>query len=67
MFSFRPLWKMLIDKNMTKEQFRKKLQMSSSTIAKMGKGQNISLDVIGKICKELNCQPGDIFEFFSHV
>lgn len=63
MFSFRPLWKMLIDKNMTKERFRKKLQLSSSTIAKMGKGQNVSLYVVEKICREFNCQPGDIFEF----
>jgi len=62
-FSYNPLWKILIDKGMTKEQLRQALNLSPSTVAKMGKGENISLEVVGRICSYLNCQPGDIMEY----
>ena len=62
-FSFNPLWKLLIDKNMTKEDLRKALGFSPSTMAKMGKGGNVSLEVIHKICAHFGCQPGDLFEY----
>lgn len=62
-FSFNPLWKILIDKNMTRENLRVALRFSPSTMAKMSKGQNVSLDVIEKLCKYLNCQPGDLMEY----
>ena len=61
-FSYNKLWKMLIDKNMTKSDLRKAIGISSSTMAKMGKGENVSLDVIDKICKLLNCKVEDILE-----
>jgi DNA-binding Xre family transcriptional regulator len=61
-FSYNKLWKLLIDKNMTKSELRKSVGMSSSTVAKMGKGENVSLDVIDKICKLLDCKVEDIIE-----
>ena len=61
-FSYNQLWKLLIDKNMTKSDLRKAIGISSSTMAKMGKGENVSLDVIDKICKLFNCEVGDIIE-----
>lgn len=61
-FSYNKLWKLLIDKNMTKSDLRKAIGISSSTMAKMGKGENVSLDVIDKICKLLNCKVEDIIE-----
>lgn len=63
MFSYNPLWKLLIDKGMTRETLRLALGLSPSTMAKMGKNKNVSLDVIEKICKYLNCQPGDLLEY----
>ncbi|HAG10107.1 MAG TPA: XRE family transcriptional regulator [Desulfotomaculum sp.] len=62
-FSYNPLWKKLIDKGMTKEQLRKALGLSPSTIAKMGRGEKISLQIIEKLCQYFNCQPGDLFEY----
>ncbi|MCL6612539.1 MAG: helix-turn-helix transcriptional regulator [Peptococcaceae bacterium] len=62
-FSYNRLWKILIDKGMSKEDLRTALRLSPSTIAKMGKGENISLTVIEKICQYFNCQPGDLFEY----
>ncbi len=61
-FSYNKLWKLLIDKNMTKSDLRKAIGISSSTMAKMGKGENVSLDVIDKICKLLDCKVEDILE-----
>lgn len=64
-FSYNPLWKMLIDKGMTKEQLRKAVNLSSTTIAKMGRGEKVSLDVIERICNYFECQPGDILEYIK--
>ena len=49
-FSYNKLWKLLIDKNMTKSELTKAIGISSSTMAKMGKNENVSLEVIDKIC-----------------
>lgn len=62
-FSFNPLWKMLIDKGMTKETLRGKLGLSPSTMAKMGKGEYVSLEVLHRLCLYFNCQPGDLLEY----
>ena len=64
-FSFNPLWKLLVDKEMTKEQLRVALKLSPSTMAKMGKGEYVSLEVIERICRYFDCQPGDIFVYKS--
>ena len=64
-FSYNKRWKLLIDKNMTKSDLRKAIGISSSTMAKMGKGENISLDVIDKICSLFNCKVEDILEHIA--
>lgn len=56
------LWKLLIDKGMSKTQLREQTGVTTNTIAKMGKNENISTEVICKICKALNCQITDIME-----
>lgn len=60
---YNGLWKLLVDKEMTKEDLRVKIRASPATIAKMGKGEKVSLDVIERICAVLDCQPGDIMEY----
>ena len=64
-FSYNKLWKLLIDKNMTKSELTKAIGTSSSTMAKMGKNQNVSLEVIDKICALLECDINDILEYVS--
>ncbi|WP_155969945.1 helix-turn-helix domain-containing protein [Streptococcus ruminantium] len=59
-FSYNKLWKLLIDKGWTKSELRKKAGISSSTIAKLGKGENVTTDVLLKICIALNCEIEDI-------
>lgn len=60
--SYNKLWKMLIDKNMQKKDLQDAVKMSPNTMAKMGRNENISMDVLVRICKELQCDVGDIME-----
>ena len=61
-FSYKKLWKLLIDKNMNRKDLREKTGISSASIAKMGKGSNISTDIIVRICSALDCDITDILE-----
>ena len=60
--SYNKLWKLLIDKKMSKSELRDAVNMSSNTLAKMGKEETVSMEVIMRICKELKCDIGDIME-----
>lgn len=60
--SYNKLWKLLIDKNMNKQDLRKQSGVSAASIAKLGKGENITTDVLLKICETLNCRVEDILE-----
>ena len=60
--SYNKLWKLLIDKNMTKMQLKDAAGISAASLAKLGKGSNITTDVLLKICKALNCHIEDILE-----
>ena len=60
--SYDKLWKMLIDKKMTKNALRLKAELSSSTMAKMSKNETVSMDVLLRICKVLDCEFDDIIE-----
>ena len=60
--NYNKLWKLLIDKNMKKKDLREATGLTTNTIAKMGKNENISMDVITRICEYLNCDVGDIIE-----
>lgn len=56
------LWKRLIDLNMSKTQLREKAGITTNAIAKMGKNENVSTEIICKICKVLECQVEDVIE-----
>lgn len=60
--SYKKLWKLLIDKDMKKQDLREAAQLSSSTIAKLTHGENVSTAVLLKICTALNCDVADIME-----
>ncbi len=61
--SYKKLWKLLIDKNMNKTDLRIKTNMSSSTLAKLSKNQEVTLQVLMRICETLDCGIEDIVEF----
>ncbi len=60
--SYNKLWKMLIDKEMQKRDLQELAGISSASIAKLGKGENITTDILVKICEALNCDLNDIME-----
>ena len=61
--SYNGLWKLLIDKNLKKVDLIERLEISSSTIAKMTKNEAVSLRVLEKISRELDCDFGDIIHY----
>ena len=60
--SYNKLWKLLIDKGMTKTEMRLKADISTTTLAKMGKNVTVSMEVLLRICKVLKCDISDIME-----
>ena len=61
--SYKKLWKLLIDRNMLKTDLRLAAGLTTNVIAKFGRNENVSTEVLGKICKTLNCDITDIMEF----
>ena len=61
--SYNKLWKLLIDKNMKKYQLRQSAAISSNSVAKLGKDEPVSMEVLMKICNKLDCDISDICEF----
>ena len=60
--SYKKLWKLLIDKDMKKKDLQATSKISQTSIAKLGKNENVTTDVLVKICKALNCDIADIME-----
>ena len=65
-YSYNKLWKLLIDKNMLKKDLMALTKINSSTIAKMGRGEAVSLDVLGRICEKLDCNISDRVDFVKN-
>ena len=60
--SYKKLWKLLIDRDMTKTQLRKDAKISTGALAKLGKNENVNTEVLVKICNTLHCDISDIIE-----
>ncbi|MCL2053595.1 MAG: helix-turn-helix transcriptional regulator [Oscillospiraceae bacterium] len=61
-FSYNRLWKLLIDENMTKTDFRNAVGISTNTLAKMGRNENVAFDVLDRICVLFDCKVEDVME-----
>lgn len=59
---YKKLWKLLIDKEMTKTQLRKDAGISTGALAKLGKNENVNTEILVKICNTLHCDLSDIME-----
>jgi DNA-binding Xre family transcriptional regulator len=64
-FSYKPLWKLLIDKEMTKKQLMEATGISKSTMDKMGRGEKVSMDIIDRLCSYFNCDVSDVLEHIA--
>lgn len=65
MVSYKKLWKLLIDKGLNKKKLMKLSGVSTTSIAKMTRGENMTTDVLCKICNALDCDFGDIMEYIK--
>ncbi len=63
--SYKKLFKLLIDKEMKKTEFAKKIGIGQNTLAKLSKNENVSMEVLIKICEGLNCKIEDVVEFVN--
>lgn len=60
--SYKPLWHQLVERGMKKLEFRDYVGISTSTLAKLGKDEYVSMEIIEKICLKLNCKIEDVME-----
>ena len=63
--SYKKLWKLLIDKDMTKTQMRKESGITTGALAKLGRNENVNTEVLVKICNALHCDISDIMELIE--
>ena len=61
--SYKPLWRLLLEKDMKKLELRDLVGMSNNTLARLGKNEGVSMDVLERICVALDCRIADIVEF----
>lgn len=61
--SYKKLWKLLIDKDLKKKDLAKIANISNYTVTKLTRGDNVTTDVLGRICEALDCSIEDIMEF----
>lgn len=61
--SYKPLWHLLLDKNMKKVELRDLAHLSTTTLAKLGKDESVNLDILIRICNVLHCRIEDVVEF----
>ena len=63
--SYKKLWKLLIDKDMNKGDLQKAAGISWASVTKMSKGESVSMDILMKTCRALNCNIGDIMDLIN--
>lgn len=63
--SYKKLWKLLIDKDMRKEDLRVKAGITTTAMAKLGRNETVHMDILLKICTALDCGLDDILEIVS--
>lgn len=61
--SYKKLWKLLIDRDLKKKDLEEKAGVSHYVVNKLTRGENVTTDVLGRICKALDCSLDDIMEF----
>lgn len=66
-FNYNRLWKLLIDRGIQKQELQKKSDVSAASIAKMGRGENVTTDVLLRICEALDVNVEDIMERVPNI
>ena len=64
--SYKKLWKLLIDRDLKKKDLEEMANVSHFTMCKLTRGENVTVEVIGRICRALACTPDEIMEFVDN-
>jgi len=67
LISYKLFQKMLIDRNIKKQDIMKQAKISGGTMAKLNTNEYVSLEIIDRLCAVLECQPGDLFEYVPEL
>ncbi|MFH0070522.1 helix-turn-helix domain-containing protein [Peribacillus sp. NPDC056705] len=62
-FSYKPLWRLLLEQDLNKTEMREKLGISPATLAKMGKDEYVSMEILDKVCTHFEVQPNQVIEW----
>ena len=65
--TYKPLWKLLIDRDMKKKDLVALTGISQSSVSKMGRDENVNTEILNRICMALGCDVGDIMEVVPGV
>ena len=65
-FSYKKLWKLLIDRDMKNKDLLAAAGISQSSLSKMRRNENVNMDILVKVCTALNCDIGDIMEIIKN-
>jgi DNA-binding Xre family transcriptional regulator len=65
--SYKPLFKLLIDRGLKKTDLCEKVGLSLGTVAKFSKGETVDGKIIARLCEFFDCQPGDIMEYVKET
>jgi DNA-binding Xre family transcriptional regulator len=65
--NYKKLWKLLIDRDMKKQDLQSAAKISAVTIAKLGRNENVTTAILAKICTALNCNVGDIMDIVDEA
>ncbi|MDD3833622.1 MAG: helix-turn-helix transcriptional regulator [Oscillospiraceae bacterium] len=65
-YSYKGLWKLLIDKNMMRKDLMELTDINATTLAKMTKELPVRMEILGRICEALNCNIGDIVDYIPN-
>lgn len=64
-FNYGKLWKLLIDKKINKAELARRTGIGPNTMARLSKGQGVQMNMLAKICEELDCNIGDIVDYIK--
>ncbi|CAH8248480.1 helix-turn-helix transcriptional regulator [Paenibacillus melissococcoides] len=65
--SFKPLWRLLVDKELKKEYLHTELKIARSVLAKMGKNEYVSMEILDRICTHFKVQPFEVIEHIDRI
>ncbi len=65
MVSYKPLWKLLVDRELSKHDLQVKAHIAPNTMTKLRRGEEVSMTILNKICRALDCSYGDIMEYIK--